>query len=181
MYARAVVNRQPFFSRYFDRETFGSPKFPSYPLESMPWSQTPVVTSKLATTCQGLLPSARSRASALPEFTGLSNDHNYTIFGAQYRAWILAPSSFVLRLPGLHVDFTTERMADLCSGGTFAFAITHWITLTNFIPILRGFPTFRAYLGTRSVLFAITMCCLHSAGLIISRRKACYPKSSLRR
>jgi len=26
------------------KETFGSPKFPSYPFEHMPWSQTPVVT-----------------------------------------------------------------------------------------------------------------------------------------
>ena len=26
------------------KETFGSPKFPSYPFEHMPWSQTPVVS-----------------------------------------------------------------------------------------------------------------------------------------
>ena len=43
----------------------------------------------------------------------------------------LVPSSFVLRLPGLHVDFTTELVANLYSGGTF----THWVTTSNFIPI----------------------------------------------
>ncbi|HBN26523.1 MAG TPA: hypothetical protein DD405_03525, partial [Desulfobacteraceae bacterium] len=30
------------------------------------------------------------------------------------------------------------RVANLCSGGTFAIAITHWIILTNFIPIYAG-------------------------------------------
>ena len=116
-------------------EAFGSPKFPSYPFESMPWSKTPAVTSTLALARQGLLPSACSTASAFPCFHRVSNVRDYTVFGAQYKAWILAPSSFVLRLPGLHVDFATELVASLCSGGTFASAITHWITITNFTPI----------------------------------------------
>jgi len=46
------------------RETPGSPKFPSYPLEHMPWSQTPVVTRSLAITLSGLLPSEHSTSSA---------------------------------------------------------------------------------------------------------------------
>jgi len=41
------------------------------------------------------------------------NDHNYTFFGAQYRACTLVPSSFVLRLPGLHVDFSTGLVVNL--------------------------------------------------------------------
>ena len=130
-----LISRYPSSSGSLYMETFGSPKFPSYPFESMPWSKTPAVTSTLAMTHQGLLPSACSTASAFSCMQGLSNVRNHTVFGAQYRAWILAPSSFVLRLPGLHVDFATELVANLCSGGTFACAITHWITITNFFPI----------------------------------------------
>ena len=46
------------------KETPGSPKFPSYPFEHMPWSKTPVVTPALAISCRGLLPSVKSRTSA---------------------------------------------------------------------------------------------------------------------
>ena len=41
------------------KETVGSPKFPSYPFEYMPCSQTPVVSRTLALAYPGLLPSAR--------------------------------------------------------------------------------------------------------------------------
>ena len=47
-------------------------------------------------------------------------DHNYTFFGAQYRACNLAPSSFGLPLPVLPVDFANELLAKLCSCGTSA-------------------------------------------------------------
>jgi len=47
-------------------------------------------------------------------------DHNYTFFGAQYRACTLVPSSFGLPLPILPVDFTNELLAKLYSCGTFA-------------------------------------------------------------
>ena len=98
----------------------------------MPWSKTPVVSFMLAISHIGLLPSAQSRASAfLPHSEIYPNDHNYTFFGAQYRACTLVPSSFVLPLPGLHVDFSTEPVANLYSGGTF----THWVTTSSFIPI----------------------------------------------
>jgi len=46
------------------KETFGSPKFPSYPYEYMPWSKTPVVSWILAIAYSGLLPSAQYKASA---------------------------------------------------------------------------------------------------------------------
>ena len=117
---------------FLHKETFGSPKFPSYPFEHMPWSKTPVVSFMLAISHIGLLPSAQSKASAfLPHSGSYPNDHNYTFFGAQYRAYTLVPSSFVLPLPGLHVDFSTEPVANLYSGGTF----THWVTISSFIPI----------------------------------------------
>lgn len=48
------------------RRQVGSPKFPSYPHEYMPWSQTPVVTQALAMTRSALLPSDKSKPSAFP-------------------------------------------------------------------------------------------------------------------
>ena len=98
-----------------------------------------------------------------PTFAGLSNDHNYTFFGAQYTSWILVPSSFVRRLPGLHVDLTTELVANLYSGGTFAFRDHPLDNNNQFHPDLRGFPRFRAYLGARSVWFAIPPLNLNNA------------------
>jgi len=47
-------------------------------------------------------------------------DHNYTFFGAQYRACNLAPSSFGLPSPVLPVDFANELLAKLYSCGTSA-------------------------------------------------------------
>ncbi len=46
------------------------------------------------------------------------SDHNYTFFGAQYRACNLAPSSFGLPSPVLPVDFANELLAKLYSCGT---------------------------------------------------------------
>jgi len=59
------LSRYAFF-RVVDKETFGSPKFPGYPLELMPCSSTPVVTSVLALAHSGLLPSASMTALAFP-------------------------------------------------------------------------------------------------------------------
>ena len=46
------------------RRHLGSPLFPSYPFEHMPWSQTPAVSRTLAISRSGLLPSAHLIASA---------------------------------------------------------------------------------------------------------------------
>jgi hypothetical protein len=48
------------------KETNGSPKFPGYPFKLMPRSSTPVVSSALALTHSGLLPSTQMTASAFP-------------------------------------------------------------------------------------------------------------------
>ena len=40
------------------------------------------------------------------------------ISGLNHAAYTLVPSSFALPLPGLHVDFTTDPLAKLLSGGT---------------------------------------------------------------
>ena len=62
--------------RVWDKETGGSPKFPSSPCEDMPRSQTPVVSFALALPHAGLLPSSACKPSAY---------HDYTHFGAQSR------------------------------------------------------------------------------------------------
>jgi hypothetical protein len=106
------------------RETFGSPKFPSYPRGCMPWSLIPVVSLLLAIAQQGLLPSVRYKTSAfsdlrmsrLPDYP---QDHDYTYFGAQYRACILAFPGFRLPLRVLPAGSATDLMANLWSGGTF--------------------------------------------------------------
>ena len=117
----------------------------------MPWSKTPVVSLSLAIAQPGLLPSAQSNASAFTCTAGLSSlmDHNYTFFGAQYRACTLVPSSFVLPLPGLHVDFSTDLVASLWSGGTLTMCDHPLGNINQFHPDLRGIPRFRVYLGTR--------------------------------
>ena len=117
------------------RRSFGSPQFPSYPFENMPWSKTPVVTCILAISSTGLLPSAKSTASAFLSLTArvILADHNYTFFGAQYRACTLVSSGSRLPLPGLPAEFPTELPARLCSGRT----CTCWVTISNFIPFHR--------------------------------------------
>ena len=81
------------------KETPGSPKFPSYPLEHMPWSQTPAVTRSLAITLSGLLPSEQSTSSAFtsshPEAYPLS-PQLYIFRGSIHS---LHPRSIWLRTP----------------------------------------------------------------------------------
>src|SRR5712671_5746727 len=63
-------------SGYLVKETGGSPKFPSFPCEDMPRSQTPVVSCSLALTRAGLRPSRACKPSA---------HHDSTHFGAPSR------------------------------------------------------------------------------------------------
>jgi hypothetical protein len=63
--ARAFGPSVPLF-RHLNKETGGSPQFPSAPSDDMPRSQTPVVSWKLALACPGLLPSAAWNESAWP-------------------------------------------------------------------------------------------------------------------
>ena len=80
-----------------DKETGGSPKFPSSPSEDMPRSQTPVVSCALAKAHPGLLPSGACKPSAFPSvlLRDILADHDYTNFGAQSRG--LPPRSPSLR------------------------------------------------------------------------------------
>ena len=58
-------------STFVYKETIGSPKFPGYPFERMPRSSTPVVSSILALSYSGLLPSVKMKTSA---FTSKKTD-----------------------------------------------------------------------------------------------------------
>jgi hypothetical protein len=60
-----LVDRYPSSSGSHNKETAGSPKFPSFPSDDMLRSpQTPVVSCPLAVSLTGLLPSTRARVSA---------------------------------------------------------------------------------------------------------------------
>ena len=104
-----------------DKETFGSPKFPGYPLELMPCSSTPVVSSALALAHSGLLLSASLTASAfppiLPAFILAKKKFRLStiiqISGLIHTACFLAPLGFGLPLPDLPARFATALLARL--------------------------------------------------------------------
>ena len=109
----------------------------------MPWSQTPVVTCTLAIAHTSLLPSDTLKCVGFRSDYAvlILTDHNYTFFGAQYRACNLATSSFGLPLPVLPVDFTNELLAKLCSCGTSADPATQRLSkLSNEIYCLIHSP-----------------------------------------
>jgi hypothetical protein len=90
----------PALPAFGTKETRGSPKFPSSPCDALPCSQTPVESVALALTGLGLLPSARSTASALAAQFALRSYpavHNYTHCGAQSPG--LGSCSLRLRTP----------------------------------------------------------------------------------
>ena len=102
------------------KETFGSPKFPSYPSEDMPRSQTPVVSCALACIapriaafrCLQTVGFYLDTAEAILVTTTLH------ISGLHHAAYMLVPSSFVRPLLGVHVAFPPDRLARLWSDGT---------------------------------------------------------------
>src|SRR5499426_166757 len=143
------------------KDTIGSPKFPSHPSECMPRSQTPVVSWTLALSRPGLLPSGHCTPSAFPRcrLRNILWTTTIHISGLHHAAYILVPSSFVLPLLGVHVDFTPDLLARLWSGGICTSPVrTHWVTLTNFMGSL-PIPRFRVYLGTSSAWFGALCPC----------------------
>jgi hypothetical protein len=111
----------PALPAFWTKETRGSPKFPSFPCDSLPCSQTPVESVALALTRLGLLPSAPCTASAFPRSGPARLSLRSTtilISGLHHTAWGLAPSGSVLPSRGLHAEFATELLARLYSGGT---------------------------------------------------------------
>ena len=106
--------------RECNKETEGSPKFPSYPYGCMPRSQTPVVSCALAIAHPGLLPSGHWKPSAFPSvpLKDILVSTTILISGLNHAACIFVPSSSVRPLLGVHVDVTTDLLARLSSGGT---------------------------------------------------------------
>ena len=104
------------------KETIGSPKFPGYPLELMPCSSTPVVSSALALAHSGLLPSTQMTASAFPPKKKPAVILCVTLFRwstiiqisrLYHTACFLAPPGFRLPLPDLPARFATALLARL--------------------------------------------------------------------
>ena len=110
----APRSRQGFWApgppfRACDKETRGSPKFPSYPYACMPRSETPVgplhSPTRVGDYC---LPAHANRR--LPTTLHMS--------GLHHAACILAPSSSVRPLLGVHVEVAPDPLARLSSGRT---------------------------------------------------------------
>jgi hypothetical protein len=112
------------------KEIHGSLKFPGYPFEYMPRTQTPVVSESLALALSGLLPSDVLKSSAFIPHIAWDYPSSTTIHisGLKLAACILDPSGSILPLPGLHAEFSTDLPAQLWSGGIY----THWVTVSNF-------------------------------------------------
>ena len=107
--------------RRCSKETGGSPKFPSYPSGYMPRSQTPVVSLPLAKARQGTAAFRPLETVGFPLATSLGDillSTTILFSGLHHAACILVPSSSVLLLLGVHVEFATDLLARLWSGGT---------------------------------------------------------------
>ncbi len=131
------------------RRQFGSPKFPGYPFKCMLRSKTPVVSLLLAKTQQELLPSAITMTSAF------AVDFSKAILKPQlrkFRGSISQPT--ILIHPASDSRYRAyPRISLLAWWLTFSqvglsqYAITHWVTLLNFILRLAEIPTIWAFLA----------------------------------
>ena len=116
-----LINRYPSSSGSGDKETGGSPKFPSFPSDDMPRSlQTPVASCP-PRPCAVRTTAFHSfhRVGFLPGFIrDYPVDHHYTHFGALSRS---LPSRYPRLRTAPHEaarGFATELLARRCSGGT---------------------------------------------------------------
>ena len=102
------------------KETIGSPKFPSYPSEDMPRSQTPVVSCALAYLAHRIVAfrCLHTVGFCLDTAGAILLTTTLPIAGLHHAACLLAHSSFVLPLLGWHVACAPDLLARLSSGGT---------------------------------------------------------------
>jgi hypothetical protein len=126
------------------RRQFGSLQFPSYPFKHMPWSQTPAVPRTLAISRPGLLPSAQWIASAfiLHSRTYPNGPQLYIFRGSIHSLCSccaggtsrdsVAPDSR-LRVC-LRTSLLTWLLVFSQGGLGSIMTLTHWVTLSNFIP-----------------------------------------------
>jgi hypothetical protein len=90
--------------RVYNKETGGSPTFPSPPAADMPRSQTPVVSSIRAIMHPGLLPAGACTPSAFPSIPlqDILLSPTLPIAGLQHAACLLAPPGSGRPLAGRH-------------------------------------------------------------------------------
>jgi len=102
------------------KERDGSPKFPSYPSEDMPRSQTPVVSCALACIAHRIVAfrCLQTVGVCLDTAEAILLTTPRPISGLNHAACLLAHSSFVRPLLGWHVEFTPDLLARRSSGGT---------------------------------------------------------------
>jgi hypothetical protein len=118
------------------RKTSGSPEFPSYPHECMPWSQTPVVSLMLAITYAGLLPSAQLTPSAFSHTSGIipvTTTIHFSGLNTQPASLIHPASDSPLGVgprTSLLIWWLTFNQVGLESRSI----LTHWVAISNFIP-----------------------------------------------
>ena len=141
--------------RKLDKETHGSPEFPRHPCECMPWSLTPVVTSTLAITCPGLLPSSFLRLSAFTSDTAGSYHQTTTIdvsgLNTEPASLIrLASDSRYRAYP--QTSLLTCRLG-FGQVGLAAVAATHPLAGNNQFLSGTGLPRLWIYLGTTGRTF----------------------------
>jgi hypothetical protein len=77
-----LVGRYPYSSGMSDKETKGSPKFPSSPCERMPCSQTPVVPCVPRLSVRRIAAFRSLHDVGFPSVEVILPVHNYTHFGA---------------------------------------------------------------------------------------------------
>src|SRR5262245_39980491 len=94
-------------------ETGGSPKFPSYPSEDMPRSQTPVVSCALASIAHRIVAFRRLHTIGfyLDTAEAILLTTTLHISGLNDEACLLAHSGFVRPLLRWHADLTTDLLA----------------------------------------------------------------------
>ena len=106
---------------FLPKEACGPPKSPSYPYECMPWSQTPVVSQTHRHSAPRTAAFRRMQSVGFPlplHRESILLTTTTSISGLNTQPAPSIPSSFVLPLLGLHVDFTPDLSAILWSGGT---------------------------------------------------------------
>ena len=124
------------------KEAFGPPKSPSYPHECMPWSQTPVVSQAHRHSAPRTAAFRRMQSVGFPlplhreiilltttkSISGLNTQPASLIHPASYsHYWVCTWTS--LLTCWLHFDQVGLELQP---------ALTHWVTISNFIPPFRN-------------------------------------------
>lgn len=132
------------------KETHGSPEFTRLPYECVPWSQSPVVTSTLAMTCPGLLPSGFLGPSVLTS-TATGSYHQTTTIdfsGLNTEAVFFIRLASDSRYQVYHQASLLTCRLSFVQVGLAAITATHLLTGNNQLLSRTGLPRLCNYLGT---------------------------------